>query len=160
MLAIKILITISQTVCLPVLSISQSPCLHETHLAPSVSLGVSSCPAFLSLASHSCLPSLRPSLGRPGLSPGLGSGLASLSCGVGESVWPSGQWDRQVGFPTCCPPSCPGPLRQGHMSAAVISLGRRHRPGSMPADSAASGISLETVVGEGSSNKGKLGGRT
>ena len=49
----------------------------------------------------------------------------------------------------------------GHMSAAVISMGRRHRPGSLPADSAASGISLETVVGEGSfSNKGKMGRRT
>lgn len=106
MLAIKIIITISQTVCLPVLSVSQSPCLQETNLAPSVSLGVSSCPAVLSPASHS---SLRPSLGRPGLSPGLGFGLASLSCGMGESVRPPGQWDRQVGFPTCCPPSCPGP---------------------------------------------------
>lgn len=133
---------------------------------PHLSLGVSPSPAFLSLASHSCLP-FRPSLGRPGLSPGSGFGLASLSCGMGESVWPPGQWDRQVGFPTCCPPSCPGPklrpvpLRQGHMSAAVISMGRRHRPGHMPADSAASGISLETAVGEGSSsNQGKMGGWT
>lgn len=164
MLAIKIIITISQTVCLPVLSISQSPCLQKTNLAPSVSLGVSPCSASLPPATHSCLP-FGPSLGRPGLSPGLPFGLASFSCGMGESVWPPGQWDRQVGFPTCCPPSCPAPkgcgqhpLGPGHMSAAVISMGRRHRPGSMPADSAASGISLETVVGEGScSSKGRIG---
>lgn len=55
----------------------------------------------------------RPSSGRPGLSPRLPFGLASFSCGVGESVWPSGQWDRQVGFPTCCPRSCPAPKRCG-----------------------------------------------
>lgn len=108
MLAIKIIITISQTVCLLVLSISQSPCLHETNLAPSVSLGVSPSSISLPPAIHSCLP-LRPSLDRLGLSPGLCFGLASFSCGVGDSVWPPGQWDRQVGFPTRCPPSCPGP---------------------------------------------------
>lgn len=108
MLAIKIIITISQTVCLPDLSISQSPCLHETNLAPSVSLGASSCPC-LSVPSPPTLVSPSTLLGQTWPFSRTWLWPSQPQLWHGESVWPPGQWDRQVGFPTCCPPSCPGP---------------------------------------------------
>lgn len=77
---------------------------------------------------------------------------------VGQAGWLPNMLPSVLPWPQRCGQY---PLRPGHMSAAVISMGRRHRPGRVPTDSAASGISLETVVGEGSSsNKGEMGGRT
>ena len=59
-----------------------------------------------------------------------------------DSLWPLGPWDLQVGFLRCCPlvrPAQPPnaarctPAGPSQMSAAVISMGGRHRPGSVPA---------------------------
>lgn len=128
------------------MSLSLTVSLHDANTAPGLSLWASLPaltpapihPLFLvpSLSSISTLSGPASRLSRAPLA-WLTSALARA-----DSLCPPGLWDLQVGFPRCCPQARPAqppnaahcaPAGPGQMSAAVISMGGRHRPGSSPA---------------------------